>query len=196
MGRPMRAWPIFAQSVDVQALEMDGLILIPATDWIWASANPIDPTRIHSANGTLTATTRPMFSISVSVLPASGGNRGQGLGNQRQPFGVFVQFTPATYVCIPRQKKKDRSMELIDPISSCGNDALVGVDMHNRTGRHHGVQGAVVLANDAPPKPRRRDPIICRKNSGMIRRPNSTGRIRNGKFAKIRGVGTTWRNEA
>jgi hypothetical protein len=30
----------------------------------------------------------------------------------------------------------------------------------------------------------------------MIRRPNSTGRIPNGKFEKVRGVGTTWKNGA
>jgi hypothetical protein len=138
----------------------------------------------------------PRFLYLCSVFPASLGNGGQRVGNQRQPFGVFVHFTPATYVSVPRQKKKDRSMERTGPISSCGNDALVGVDMHNRTGRHQGVQSAVALANDATLESRRRDPIICRKNSGMIRRPNSTGRIRNGKFEEVRGVGTIWKNGA
>jgi hypothetical protein len=126
----------------------------------------------------------PLFGTSsVGRKPGTSG------GNQRQPFAVIVQLTPATDVSVPRQKKIDRPLELIGPVSSCGNDALVGVDMRNRTGRHHGVQGAVVLAVDAPPKTRRRGPIICRKNSGMIRRPNSAGRIPNGKFEELQAVG-------
>jgi hypothetical protein len=131
-----------------------------------------------------------------SVSPASRGNRGKGNGNgnQCQPFGVFVPFTPATYVCIPSQKKIDRTLELIVPISSCGNDALVGVDVHDRT-RRHGAQSAVALATDAPFKSRRRGPVICRKNSSMIRRPNSTGRIRNGKFAEVQGWGLSGETE-
>jgi hypothetical protein len=119
-----------------------------------------------------------------------------GVGNQRQPFGVIVQFTPATYVCILLQKKVDRTLERMSPVSSCGNDTFLGIDVHNRTGRDHGVQSAVILTNDAPPKLSRQG-RICTKNSGVIWRPILAGSTRNGKSTAAHGVelpGDTERN--
>ena len=102
-------------------------MLIPATHWILASANIVVPTNSFAQWNSHADNTSHVFYL-CSVLPVSDGNGGQRMRNQRQPFGVCIQFTPATDVCIPRQKKVDRTLELIDPVSSCGNGALVGVD--------------------------------------------------------------------
>jgi hypothetical protein len=81
----------------------------PTTDWILVSAPFVDATQVHSANGTVTATTRPTVSISVRYF-----QRREGIGDRG--WGIIVNHSesssishqPHTYPSRVRREKIGR----------------------------------------------------------------------------------------
>jgi hypothetical protein len=66
-----------------------------------------------------------------SVLSHAAGNRRRGMGDERQPFRVLVQFTPAADVGIPGHEEVNRSPKFLRPVFPRRDGAFLGIDVQN-----------------------------------------------------------------
>jgi len=144
-----------------------------------------------------------------SESPSPAGSARQRVGYERQPIGFPVQFAPAADVSVPGGQEIDWPLKLMGPVSARRDGPLLSVNLNNRAGRNHRIQGAVALPDDASPIGRQRRAILCREQRSLIRwlletervgkqilclllqRPfrQQHGRIRTGKLPQGHGLG-------
>jgi hypothetical protein len=109
MGRPMRASARLRSFGRCTGVRNGWADTYSSDCWFWASANPIDPTRIHSADGTLTATTRPTFSTAVRYFQRRTETVNLGWGiNVNHSESLSNSHQPQTYPSRVRRKKIGR----------------------------------------------------------------------------------------
>src|ERR1700678_2737804 len=85
----------------------------------------------------------------LPVAKSPVGLEGKRVRDHGQPVGVLVELAKSGDVAFPGQQKIDGAIELVIPLAAAGDGFLLNIDEDDRSGRNHGLEGAVLPADDA-----------------------------------------------